>query len=51
VTVRPAGRRTFAEQVEGLTVRSQRRSPLLRHLVDMTKVLLSTVARPGCRRP
>ncbi|MFJ2774370.1 ISL3 family transposase [Streptomyces sp. NPDC087300] len=35
------GRRTFAEQVEGLTVRYQRRSPLLQHLVEMAGVLLA----------
>jgi len=29
------GRRTFAEQVEGLTVRFQRRSPLLQHLAAL----------------
>jgi transposase IS204/IS1001/IS1096/IS1165 family protein/transposase len=34
------GRRTFAEQVEGLTVRYQRRSPLLQHLAEMAGVLL-----------
>ncbi|MGC9537404.1 hypothetical protein [Streptomyces sp. UG1] len=35
------GRRTFAEQVEGLTVRYQRRSPLLQPLVEMAGVLLA----------
>jgi hypothetical protein len=35
------GRRTFAEQVEGLTARYQRRSPLLQHLVEMAGVLLA----------
>lgn len=35
------GRRTFAEQVEGLTVRYQRRSPLLQYLVEMAGVLLA----------
>lgn len=34
-------RRTFAEQVEGLTVRYQRRSPLLQHLVETAGVLLA----------
>lgn len=41
------GRRTFAEQVEGLTVRYQRRSPLLQHLVEMAGVLLA--GRGGAR--
>ncbi|MFF7976856.1 transposase [Streptomyces sp. NPDC007905] len=41
------GRRTFAKQVEGLTVRYQRRSPLLQHLVEMTGVLLA--GRGGAR--
>ncbi|MEU6603792.1 transposase family protein [Streptomyces shenzhenensis] len=41
------GRRTFAEQVEGLTVRYQRRSPLLQHLVEMAGVLLAS--RGGAR--
>ncbi|MCZ4612106.1 ISL3 family transposase [Streptomyces sp. Lzd4kr] len=41
------GRRTFAEQVEGLTVRYQRRSPLLQHLVQMAGVLLA--GRGGAR--
>jgi hypothetical protein len=41
------GRRTFAEQVEGLTVRYRRRSPLLQHLVEMPGVLLS--GRGGAR--
>lgn len=40
-------RRTFAEQVEGLTVRYQRRSPLLQHLVEMAGVLLA--GRGGAR--
>ncbi|GAA3595732.1 hypothetical protein [Streptomyces osmaniensis] len=40
-------RRTFAEQVEGLTVRYQRRSPLLQHLVEMAGVLLA--GRGGSR--
>jgi hypothetical protein len=35
------GRLTFAEHVEGLTVRYQRRSPLLQHLVEMAGVLLA----------
>lgn len=35
------GRRTFAEQVEGLTVRYQRRSPLLQQRVEMAGVLLT----------
>ncbi|MFD7877460.1 transposase family protein [Streptomyces sp. NPDC059766] len=33
------GRRTFAEQFEGLTARYQRRSPLLQHLVEIVGVL------------
>ncbi|MET7931511.1 transposase family protein [Streptomyces sp. NPDC005349] len=41
------GRRTFAEQVEGLTVRYQRRSPLLQHLVELAGVLLA--GRGGAR--
>ncbi|MFF3714034.1 hypothetical protein [Streptomyces phaeochromogenes] len=41
------GRRTFAEQVEGLTARYQRRSPLLQHLVEMAGVLLA--GRGGAR--
>ncbi|MFJ8159155.1 ISL3 family transposase [Streptomyces sp. NPDC094468] len=41
------GRRTFAEQVEGLTVRYQRRSPLLQHVVEMAGVLLA--GRGGAR--
>ncbi|WP_037653038.1 transposase family protein, partial [Streptomyces avermitilis] len=41
------GRRTFTEQVEGLTVRYQRRSPLLQHLVQMAGVLLA--GRGGAR--
>ncbi|MEU2588984.1 transposase [Streptomyces avermitilis] len=41
------GRRTFAEQVEGLTVRYQRRSPMLQHLVEMAGVLLA--GRGGAR--
>lgn len=41
------GRRTFAEQVEGLTVRYQRRSLLLPRLVEMTGVLLA--GRGGAR--
>ncbi|MFJ7209963.1 transposase family protein [Streptomyces sp. NPDC098789] len=41
------GRRTFAEQVEGLTVRYQRRSPLLQHLVETAGVLLA--GRGGAR--
>ncbi|WP_107050097.1 ISL3 family transposase [Streptomyces bicolor] len=40
-------RRTFAEQIEGLTVRYQRRSPLLQHLVEMAGVLLA--GRGGAR--
>ncbi len=40
-------RRTFAEQVEGVTVRYQRRSPLLQHLVEMAGVLLA--GRGGAR--
>lgn len=41
------GRRTFAEQVTGLTARYQRRSPLLQHLVEMAGVLLA--GRGGAR--
>ncbi|WP_078888147.1 ISL3 family transposase [Streptomyces sp. NRRL S-118] len=41
------GRRTFAEQVEGLTVRYRRRTPLLQHLVEMAGVLLA--GRGGAR--
>lgn len=41
------GRRTFAEQVEGLTARYRRRSPLLQHLVEMAGVLLA--GRGGAR--
>ncbi|MEU9473698.1 ISL3 family transposase [Streptomyces avermitilis] len=41
------GRRTFAEQVAGLTARYQRRSPLLQHLVEMAGVLLA--GRGGAR--
>ncbi|MFF3620738.1 ISL3 family transposase [Streptomyces sp. NPDC002467] len=41
------GRRTFAEQVEGLTGPSRRRSPLLQHLVEMAGVLLA--GRGGAR--
>ncbi|WP_406299756.1 transposase family protein [Streptomyces sp. NBC_00150] len=41
------GRRTFAEQVEGLTVRYQRRTPLLQQLVEMAAVLLA--GRGGSR--
>lgn len=41
------GRRTFAEQVEGLMARYQRRSPLLQHLVEMAGVLLA--GRGGAR--
>jgi len=40
-------RRTFAEQVEVLTVRYQRRSPLLQHLVETAGVLLA--GRGGAR--
>ncbi|MFG2525401.1 transposase family protein [Streptomyces sp. NPDC048527] len=40
-------RRTFAEQVDGLTVRYQRRSPLLQHLVEMAGVVLA--GRGGAR--
>ncbi|MFD6289941.1 hypothetical protein [Streptomyces sp. NPDC060205] len=32
------GRRTFAEQVKGLTARCERRSPILHHLVEMVGV-------------
>ncbi|MET9914489.1 transposase family protein [Streptomyces sp. NPDC006476] len=41
------GRRTFAEQIDGLTVRYQRHSPLLQHLVEMAGVLLA--GRGGAR--
>ncbi|MEU9288950.1 transposase family protein [Streptomyces sp. NPDC048275] len=44
---RGCARRTFAEQVQGLTVRYQRRSPLLQHLVEMARVLLA--GRGGAR--
>ena len=40
-------RRTFAEQVDGLTVRYQRRTPLLQCLVEMVGVLLA--GRGGAR--
>ncbi|MFD0076459.1 ISL3 family transposase [Streptomyces sp. NPDC127166] len=40
-------RRTFAEQVDELTVRYQRRTPLLQHLVEMAGVLLA--GRGGAR--
>ncbi|WP_319354981.1 transposase family protein [Streptomyces ipomoeae] len=43
------GRRTFAEQVKGLTARYQRRSPLLQHLVEMAGVL--PAGRGGARLP
>ncbi|MGW7528501.1 transposase family protein [Streptomyces sp. NPDC054783] len=43
------GRRTSAEQVEGLTARHQRRRPLLQHLVEMAGVLLA--GRGGARLP
>ncbi len=41
------GRRTFAEHVEGLTARYQRRSLLPQHLVEMAGVLLA--GRGGAR--
>ncbi|MGY0068225.1 ISL3 family transposase [Streptomyces sp. QTS137] len=41
------GRRTFAEQIAGLTARYQRRSPLLQHLVETAGVLLA--GRGGTR--
>jgi hypothetical protein len=41
------GRRTFAEQVDGLTARYQRPTPLLQHLVEMAGVLLA--GRGGAR--
>ncbi|GGV54789.1 hypothetical protein GCM10010245_86730 [Streptomyces spectabilis] len=41
------GRRTFAERVEVLTVRYQRRSPLLQHLVEMAGCCSPAVAVPG----
>ncbi|MFE3410294.1 transposase family protein [Streptomyces mirabilis] len=41
------GRRTFAEQAEGLTARYQRRSPLLQYLVETAGVLLA--GRGGAR--
>ncbi|WP_223279947.1 ISL3 family transposase [Streptomyces sp. SDr-06] len=41
------GRRTFAEQVDELTVRYQRRTPLLQHLVETAAVLLA--GRGGAR--
>ncbi|WP_405576428.1 hypothetical protein [Streptomyces sp. NBC_01092] len=40
-------RRTLAEQIDGLTVRYQRPSPLLQHLVEMADVLLA--GRGGAR--
>ncbi|BFO18252.1 hypothetical protein SHKM778_46400 [Streptomyces sp. KM77-8] len=53
------GRRTFAEQVKGLTARYRRRSPLLQHLVEMAGVLLAgrggarllQILRSRCREP
>ena len=41
------GRRTFAEQIDGLTVRYQRRTPLLQRLVQIAGVLLA--GRGGAR--
>ncbi|MFF9220767.1 transposase family protein [Streptomyces viridosporus] len=41
------GKVTFAEQVPGLTVRYQRRTPLLQHLVEAAGVLLA--GRGGAR--
>ena len=38
---------TFAEQIDGLTVRYQRRTPLLQHLVEVAGVLLA--GRGGAR--
>ncbi|MGB8945379.1 MAG: transposase family protein [Streptomyces sp.] len=46
-TARSVVGRTFVEQVEGLTVRYQRRSPLLQHLVQMAGGLLA--GRGGAR--
>ncbi|MFI6467936.1 transposase family protein [Streptomyces sp. NPDC050538] len=43
------GRRTFAEQVEGLTPRYPCRGPLLQHLIEMVGVLLA--GRGGGRLP
>ncbi|MEW2121786.1 transposase family protein [Streptomyces sp. NPDC005474] len=40
-------RRTFAEQVEGLTARYRRRTPLVQHLVETAGVLLA--GRGGAR--
>ncbi|MFF9573186.1 ISL3 family transposase [Streptomyces sp. NPDC014685] len=41
------GRRTFVEQVDGLTERFARRTPLLRHSLE--KIALALVGRPGAR--
>ncbi|MFD9190195.1 hypothetical protein ACFWCA_18435 [Streptomyces phaeochromogenes] len=41
------GKVTFVEQVPGLTVRYQRRTPLLRHMVEAVGVLLA--GRGGAR--
>lgn len=44
------GQRTFAEQVEGLTMRCQRRSPLLQQLLERPVCCSPTVVAPGCCR-
>jgi hypothetical protein len=44
---RPRARRTFAEQVEGLTVRYARRTPLLRSMLEQVAVALG--GRAGAR--
>ncbi|MFD5430445.1 ISL3 family transposase, partial [Streptomyces sp. NPDC127084] len=41
------GRRTFVEQVDGLTERFARRTPLLRRLLE--KIALALAGRPGAR--
>jgi transposase len=41
------GRRTFVEQVDGLTERFARRTPLLRHSLE--KIALALAGRPGAR--
>ncbi|MEU3756866.1 transposase family protein [Streptomyces olivoreticuli] len=41
------GRRTFVEQVEGLTERFARRTPLLRYSLE--KIALALAGRPGAR--
>ncbi|MFF6888745.1 hypothetical protein ACFY9F_36865 [Streptomyces sp. NPDC012421] len=41
---------TFAEQVPGLTIRYQRRTPPLQHLVESVGVVLAGRGGPGCYR-